>query len=148
MSGKRQWKRKEIESIPNIEAKLVGAHLKKRESLHLFFRKTLVPFIWFLRRLFASFGEGWTRRRRFRLPCTFPPLRSICWTIIGIGAFYGFLSFLGTLRFGYSFLLACTDVFISFTITLSFARINVVTMFRNKPGKGDSVLISVSLTQL
>ena len=146
MSGETQWKRKEIESIPNIEAKLVGAHLEKGNRS--IFRKTLVPFIWFLRRLFASFGDGRTRRRGFRLPCTFPPLRFICWTIIGIGAFYGFLSFLGTLRFGYSFLLACTDFFISFTKTLSFARINVVTMFRNKPGKGDSFLISVSLTQL
>ena len=72
----------------------------------------------------------------------------ICWTIIGIGTFYVFLYFIGTLRFGYSFLLACTDFFIFFTRTLSFARINIVTMFRNKPGKGDSFLISVSLSQL
>ena len=148
MSGERQWKGKEIESIPEYWSEISRRSPGKRESLHLFFRNTLVPFIWFLRRLFASFDDGRTRRRRFRLPCTFPPLRFICWTIIGIGAFYGFFSFLGTLRFGYSFPLACTDVFISFTRTLSFARINVVTMFRNKPGKGDSVLISVSLTQV
>ena len=148
MSGEKQWKRKEIESIPEYWSEISRRSPGKRESLHLFFRNTLVPFIWFLRRLFASFDDGRTRRRRFRLPCTFPPLRFICWTIIGIGAFYCFLSFLGTLRFGYSFLLACTDFFIFFTRTLSFARINIVTMFRNKPGKGDSFLISVSLSQL
>ena len=103
--------------------------------LHLFFRKTLVLFIWFLRRLFAWFGDGRTRRRRFRLPCTFPLLRFICQTIIEIGAFCVFLYFIGTLRFGYSFLLACTDFVIFFARTLSFARINVVTMLRNKPGR-------------
>ena len=148
MSGERQWKRKEIESIPKYWSDISRRSPEKRESLYLFFRNTLVPFIWFLRRLFASFGDSRTRRLRFRLPCTFPPLRFICRTIIGIGAFYVFLYFIGTLRFGYSFLLACTDFFIFLTRTLSFARINVLTMFRNKPGKGDSFLISVSLTQL
>ena len=104
----------------------------KRESLHLFFRKTLIPFIWFLRCLFAWFGDGRTRRRRFRLPCTFPPLRFICWTTTRIGAFYVFLYFIGTLRFGYSFLLACTDFFIFSAKTSE---------------EGDSFLISVSLRQ-
>ena len=107
MSGERQWKRKEIESIPEYWSEMSRRSPGKRESLHLFFRKTLVPFIWFLRRLFAWFGDGRTRRRRFRLPYTFPALRFICWTIIGIGAFNVFLYFIGTLRFGYSFLLAC-----------------------------------------
>ena len=139
---------KRSKAFLNIEATLVGAHLRKGNRSISSSERPLF-------RLFDFFGafllqlvtvelEG----AGFRLPCTFPPLRFICWTIIGIGAFYVFLYFIGTLRFGYSFLLACTDVFISFTRTLSFARINVVTMFRNKPGKGDSFLISVSLTQL
>ena len=93
MSGERQWKRKEIESIPEYWSEMSRRSPGKRESLHLFFRKTLVPFIWFLRRLFAWFGDGRTRRWKFRLPCTFPPLRFICWTMIGIGAFYVFLYF-------------------------------------------------------
>ena len=113
MSGERQWKRKEIESIPKYWSDISRRSPEKRESLHLFFRKTLVPFIWFLRRLFASFGDSRTRRRRFRLPCTFPPLRFICWTIEGIGALYVF-------------------TYIFFARTLSLARINVVTMLRSK----------------
>ena len=140
MSSERQWKRKEIESVPEYWSEMSQRSPGKRESLYLFFQKTPVPFIWFLRRFFAWFGDGRTRGRRFRHPCTIPPPRFICWTIIGIGAFYVFLYFIGTLRFGYSFLLACTDFFIFFTRTLSFARINVLTMFRNKPGKGDSFL--------
>ena len=133
--GRKAMKaRKEIESILEYWSEMSRRSPGERESLHLFFRKTLVPFIWFLRRLFAWFGDGQTRRGRFRLPCTIPSLRFICWTIIGIGAFYVFLYFIGTLRFGYSFLLACTDFFIVFARTLSFARINVVTMLRNKPG--------------
>ena len=147
MSGERQWKRKEIESIPEYWREISRRSPGKRELLHLFFRKTLVPFIWFLLRLFALFGDSRTRRRRFRLPCTFPPLRFICWTIIGIGAIYVFLYFIGTLRFGYSFLLACTDFFIFFTRTLSFARINVVTMFRNKPGNGDFRFADTALAE-
>ena len=118
MSGERQWKRKEIESIPEYWSEMSRRTPGKRESLHLFFRKTLVPFIWFLWRLFAWFGDGRTRRRRFKLPCSFPPLRFICWTIIGIGAFHVFLYFIGTLPFGYSFLLACTD-FSSSSLELS-----------------------------
>ena len=154
MSGERQWRRKEIESIPGYWSEMSRRSAGKTESLYLFFRKTLVPFIWFLQRLFAWFGDGRTRRRRFRLPCTFPPLRFICWTIIGIGAFYVFLYFIGTLRFGYSFLLACTDFFTFFARTLSFARINVVTMLRNKPGRAmfffnfrfaDTALAEISL---
>ena len=135
MSGERQWKRKEIESIPEYWSEMSRRSTGKRESLHLFFRKTLVPFIWFLRCLLAWFGDGGTRRRRFRLPCTFPPLPFICWTTVGIGAFYVFLYFIGILRFGYSFLLDCTDFFIFFARALSFARINVVRMLRNKPGR-------------
>ena len=130
MSDERQWKRKEMESIPKCWSQMSQPSPGKRESLHLIFRKTLVPFIWYLRRLFPWFGDGRTRRRRFRLPCTFPPFRFICWTIIGIGPFNVFLYFIGTLRFGYSFLLACTDFFIFFARTLSFARINVVTRLR------------------
>ena len=117
MSGERQWKRKEIESIPEYWSEMSRRSPGERESLYLFFRKTLVPFIWFLRRLFAWFGDGRTRRRRFRLPCTFPPLRFICWTLIGIGAFHVFLYFICNLRFCYSFLLACTDFFIFFART-------------------------------
>ena len=132
---------KRSKAFLNIDAKLVGAHLEKGNCSISSSERPLVPFIWFLRRLFALFGDSRTRRRRFRLPCTFPPLRFICWSIIGIGAIYVFLYFIGTLRFGSSFLLACTDFFIFFTRTLSFARTNVVTMFRNKPGKGDSFLI-------
>ena len=135
MSSERQCKRKEMESIPEYWSEMSRRSPGKRESLYLFFRKTLVPFIWFLRRLFAWFGDGRTRRCRFRLNCTIPPLRFICWLIIGIGAFYVFLYFIGTLRFGYSFLLACTDFFIFFAKTLSFAQINVVTKLRNKPGR-------------
>ena len=153
MLAERQWKRKDIESIPEYWSEMSRRSPGKKESLHLFFRKTLVPFIWFLRRLFAWFGDGRTRRRRFRLPCTFFPLLFICWTIIGIGAFYVFLYFIGTLRFGYSFLLACTDFFIFFARTLSFARGNVVTMLRNKPGRAiifnfrfaDTALAEISL---
>ena len=148
MSGERQWKRKEIESILNIQAKLVGAHLGKGNRSISSSERLLL-------RLFDFFGAFLLDLVTVELegaglgfPALFFPLRFICWTIIGIGAFYVFLYFIGTLRFGYSFLLACTDFFIFFTRTLSFARINVLTMFRNKPGKGDSFLISVSLTQL
>ena len=153
MSGERQWKCKEIESIPEYWSEMSRRSLGKRESLHLLFRNTLVPFTWFLRRLFAWFGDGRTRRRRFRIPCTFPPLRFICWTIIGIRPFYVFLYFIGTLRFGYSFLLACTEFSIFFARTLSFARMNVETMLRNKSGRAilfnfcfaDTVLAEISL---
>ena len=117
----------------------------KRESLHLFFRKTLVPFIWFLRRLFAWFGDGRTRRRRFRLPCTFPPLRFICWTIIGIGAFYVFLYFIGTLRFGYSFLLACTDFFIFFAKTSEEGRFFFNFRFADTESFSSTKRIAISL---
>ena len=150
MSGERQWKRvKRSRAFLNIEAKWVGAHLGKgnrsiSSSKRLLFR--LFDFFGaFLLDLVTVELEG----AGLGFPALFLLFASfICWTIIGIGAFYVFLYFIGTLRFGYSFLLACTDFFIFFARTLSFARINVVTMLRNKPGKGDSFLISVSLTQL
>ena len=111
--GKRQWKGKEIESISEYWSETIRRSPGKRELLHLFFRKNFVPFIWFLPRFFAWFGDGRTWTRRFRLPCTFPPLRFICWTIDGIGALYVF-------------------TYIFFARTLSLARINVVTMLRSK----------------
>ena len=140
MSGERKGV-KRSGAFLNIEAKWVGAHLGKGNRSISSSERLLFRLFDFFGRLFAWFGDGRTRRRRLRLPCTIPPLRFICWTIVGIGAFYVFLYFIGTLRFGYSFLLACTDFFIFSARTLSFARINVVTMLRNKPERAILFLI-------
>ena len=148
VSGERQWKRKEIDSIPEYSSEMSRRSPGKRESLHLFFRNTLVPFIWFLRRLFAWFGDGRTRRRRFRIPGTFPPLRFICWTIIGIEASDVFLFFIATLRFGYSFNSS------SLVLTFSSSSLELSALFEwtskqclETSQEGRFFLISVSLTQ-
>ena len=97
----------------NIEAKRFGAHLGKGNCSISSSERILFRLFDFFGAFFAWFGDGRTWTRRFRLPCTFPPLRFICWTIDGIGALYVF-------------------TYIFFARTLSLARINVVTMLRSK----------------